>query len=73
MVKQSRNFEKILKKLEKSFFFVEKKKENGILLVLEIEEISLRPELSRPPRFRIQGGSPERYGGGPANKGNPHV
>ena len=28
---------------------------NAILLVLPIEEISLRPELSSPPRFRIQG------------------
>ena len=34
--------------------------ENAILLVLPIEEISLRPELSSPARFRIQGGSPER-------------
>ena len=24
------------------------------------EEVSLRPEHSSPPRFRIQGGSPER-------------
>ena len=31
-------------------------------LVLPIEEISLRPELSSPTRFRIQGGYPERYG-----------
>ena len=31
----------------------------AIPLVLPIEEISLRPELSSPPRFRIQGGSPE--------------
>ena len=35
------------------------KKNNDILLVLPIEEISLRPEVSSPPRFRIQGGSPE--------------
>ena len=28
-----------------------------------MEEVSLRPELSIPPRFRIQGGYPERYGG----------
>ena len=27
---------------------------------MPIEEISLRPELSSPPIFRIQGGSPER-------------
>ena len=29
----------------------------AILLVLPIEEISLQPELSSPPCFRIQGGS----------------
>ena len=48
--KKSENFENI--------FFVAEKKES--LLVLPNEEISLRPELSSPPRFRIQGGSPER-------------
>ena len=32
------------------------RKENAILLVLPIEEISLRPELSSPANFRIQGG-----------------
>ena len=37
-----------------------KKKKNAILLVLPIEEISLRPELSSSPRFRIQGGWSER-------------
>ena len=36
------------------------KNKNAILLVLPIEEISLRPELSSPPRFRIQGGYSER-------------
>ena len=41
--------------------FAERKK-NAILLVLPIEEISLRPELSSPARFRIQGGYPERDG-----------
>ena len=35
---------------------------NPTLLVLPIEEISLQPELSSPPRFRIQGGYPERDG-----------
>ena len=50
-------FKKIKKKL-KIYFFLPKK--NAILLVLPIEEISLRPELSSPARFRIQGGSPER-------------
>ena len=42
--------------------FLPKKKKNAIPLVLPIEEISLRPELSSPARFRIQGGSPERDG-----------
>ena len=36
----------------KIFFFARK---NAILLVLPIEQISLRPEFSSPPRFRIQG------------------
>ena len=35
-------------------------KKNAIILVLPFKEISLRPELSSPPRFRIQGGYPER-------------
>ena len=35
-----------------------------ILLVLPIEEISLRPELSSPAHFRILGGYPERDGAG---------
>ena len=30
---------------------------------MPIEEISLRPELSSPARFRIQGGYPEHDGG----------
>ena len=33
---------------------------NPIFLVLSIEKISLRPELSSPPGFRIQGGYPKR-------------
>ena len=59
--------QKIFKK--KTFFQKKKKKKrkktgkNAILLVLPIEEISLRPELSSPPRFRIQGGYPKRDGG----------
>ena len=51
---KSQNFENI-------FFFCQKK--NAILLVLPIEEISLRPELSSPARCRILGGSPEPDGG----------
>ena len=45
---------------ENIFFLPEK---NAILLVLPIEEISLRPELSSPACFIIQGGYPERDGG----------
>ena len=33
---------------------------NAIILVWPFEEISIRPELFRPPRFRILGVSPER-------------
>ena len=33
---------------------------NVIFLFLPIEDISLWPELSSPPRFRIQGGIPDR-------------
>ena len=43
-------------------FFSLPTKENTILLVLPFKEITIRPELSSPPRFRIQGVSPERYG-----------
>ena len=54
------------------FFFSPKK--NAILLVLPIEEISLRPELYSPHCFRIQGGYPERDGGGGrTDEGNPCV
>ena len=36
---------------------------NANLLILQFEEISPWPELSIPPRVRIQGGGyPERYG-----------
>ena len=67
----------------KVFIFCRKQKKveekNAIILVLPIEEISLRPELSSPspPRFRIQGGwcereSGRRTGGGRTN-GNPSV
>ena len=48
-------FKKLSDNLENIFF----RQKNYILLVLPIEEISLRPELSTPPRFRIQGGQPE--------------
>ena len=44
--------------------FAEEKKKNAISLVLPIEEISLRPDLSSSARFRIQGGYPELDGGG---------
>ena len=48
--------------------FVCRRKKNAITLVLPIEEISLRPELSSQARFRIQGGYPERDGGGAGRK-----
>ena len=37
-------------------FYEEIKKKHPILLVLPIEKIIIQPELSSPPRFRIQGG-----------------
>ena len=49
--------------LKKKKMFKKEKEKNAILLVLPNEEISLRPELSSPAHFRIQGGSPERDGG----------
>ena len=52
-------------------------KKNAIPLVLPIEEISLRPELSSPAGFIIQEGSPEYDGGAAAaaaaEEGNPCV
>ena len=62
-------FFKKLEKLRWYFFSAEKKKKNAFLLVLPIEEISLRPELSSPAHFRNQGGSPERDGGGGGGEG----
>ena len=64
---------KICQKMPKNHFFSKKmkflkilvfrrKKKNAFPLVLPIEEIILRPELSSPPSFRIQGGYRERYG-----------
>ena len=48
--------------------FTEEEK-NAFPLVLPIEEINLRPELSSPARFRFQGGvDPERDGGGGQRK-----
>ena len=41
----------------KMFWFVEEQKKTN-LLVLPIEDISLQPEFSSPPRFRIHGGVP---------------
>ena len=38
-------------------------------LLLPLEEITLQPELSSPPHFRIQGRYPERYG----QRENPDV
>ena len=79
MLKKSENLEKSQKiwKFWRRKNVSPKKEEekNAIPLVLPIEEISLRPELSSPARFRIQGGSPERDGAGRRTKdeGNPRV
>ena len=55
------------------FFAKKKPTTNAILLILSIEEISLWPELSSPPRFRIQGGYPEHHGRRMKQDGNPFV
>ena len=66
VLKKSEN----LGKSQKITFFQQKKKqkkeeeEDAIILVSPIEEISLRPELSSPAHFRIQGGSRERHRAG---------
>ena len=59
-----KNLEKSIKK-KHVFLFKKSKnfedlfaKKNAIFLVLQVEEISLRPELSSPPRFGIQGRVP---------------
>ena len=57
-LKKSLSFER------KRNFAKKRRRRNANLLVLPIEEISLRPELSCPPRFRFQRGSPERDTGG---------
>ena len=49
---------KNLKKIIIFFFW----KNNAVFLVLPNEVISLPPEISSPPRFRIHVGFPERYG-----------
>ena len=55
MVRKSQNLKKVFKNLKILF-----SAKNANLLVLPIEEISIRPELSSPPRFRVQGGWSER-------------
>ena len=37
-------------------FWQEKSRKKSILLVFQYKDYAIRPELSRPPRFRIQGG-----------------
>ena len=59
--KISKNHKKKKKNLRRKKIWPKKKEKNAFLLVLPNEEIWLQPELSTPPRFRIQGGSPERY------------
>ena len=54
---------KILQKKTRNFWnflLLTEKKKNAIFLFLPIEDISLSPELSSLPRFRIQWGHPER-------------
>ena len=49
---QSQNFLK--------YFFLQKKGKNTFLLVFQYKDDTIRPELSSPPRFRIQGGTPNK-------------
>ena len=56
-------FKKKKKKKNKKKLPEKRQKKYPIFLVSPIEDISLRPELSSPARFRIQGGYPERDGG----------
>ena len=75
MVKKSKNLEKSQnlsnnhfffwkpENFESNIFFAKKRRRNAILLVLPIEEISFRPELSSPPCFWFQAGWSERYKG----------
>ena len=37
-----------------------RKEKNAMLLVFQYKDDAIRPELSSPPCFRIQGGYPER-------------
>ena len=46
------------------YLFIFEEKKYVILLVLLIEEISIRPELSSPPRFRTQGEEGQGAGAG---------
>ena len=55
MFKQSENLKK-----------TKKKKKNVFLLVFQYKEDTIRPELSSPALFRIQGGSPDRDRAGAA-------
>ena len=74
--KKKNEISKKCRKIQKSEIFenifVLSKKEKNILLVLPFEEISIRPELPGPPRFRIQGGGEHKRdgGGGRTKKGN---
>ena len=63
MINKNHFFSKIFneKKIKKGKNHRKKREKIYNLLVLPIEKNSLRPELSSPPRFRIQGGGyPER-------------
>ena len=65
MIKNTNIWKNAKKNLNKYFFcnfwfglrvFYLMKKKNAILLVLQIEEISLQPELSSPPVSNLRGG-----------------
>ena len=76
------------KKIKKKSFFFQNKKNGNFgaekkfchkkniykisFFIFPFKEVSIRPELSSPPRFRIQGGWSERCGRRRRN-GNPCV
>ena len=66
-------FKKILEFKKYNFFAKKEEEKNALLLVLPFKDISLRPELSSTPRFRIQGGTVSVTADGRTKDGNCDV
>ena len=71
--KEKTSILKYLKKIMKDNFVKKKKKKKNVLPVLPFKENSLQPELSSPPRFRIQGGTLSLMNKRRTKEGNPCV